>query len=123
MTNKSLHIVLVVEHDALLKTLTADIMKDAGFTALQASNADEALAVLESRPDIALLLTSITMPSGMDGLSLAHMVAKRWPAVKIVIASGQIQLAGLRLPKNSSFFLKPYNAQRMISEIRSLIGP
>jgi two-component system, response regulator PdtaR len=105
-----------------LKLLTADIMADAGFVALQASDADEALAMLESRSDIALLLTSITMPSRMDGLSLAHMVATRWPAVKIVIASSQIRLAGPRLPKNSSFFLKPYDAQRMISEIRSLIG-
>jgi len=116
-------VVLIVEHDGLLKSLTADIMEDAGFVALQASDADEAVTILEARSDIALLLTAIRMPSRMDGLGLAHMVAKRWPAVKIVIASSQIRLAGSRLPKNSSFFLKPYNAQRTISEIRSLIGP
>jgi len=123
MTNKSLHIILVVEPDDILQKLTADIMEDAGFVTLQASDADEAVAILEARSDIALLLTSISMPSSMDGLSLAHMVAKRWPAVKIVIASSQIRLAGPRLPRNSSFFLKPYHAQRMIFEIRSLLGP
>ena len=98
-------------------------MKNAGFVALQASNADEAVAILEARSDIALLFTGITMSSGMNGLSLGHMVAERWPTVKIVIASSQIQLAGPGLPKGSSFFLKPYNAHRMISEIRLLIGP
>jgi hypothetical protein len=62
------------------------------------------------------------MPSSMNGLSLAHMVAERWPTIKIVIASSQIRLVAPGLPKNSSFFLKPYNAERMISEIRLLIG-
>lgn len=71
MTGRSPHVVLIVEHHELLKSLTADIMEDAGLVALQASDADEAVAILEARPDIALLLTSITMPSGMDGLSCA----------------------------------------------------
>jgi two-component system, response regulator PdtaR len=123
IARKSPHVVLIVEHDELLKSLTANIMKNAGFVALQASNADEAAAILEARSDIALLFTGITMPSSMNGLSLAHMVAERWPTVKIVIASSQIRLAGPGLPKGSSFFLKPYNAERMISEIRLLIGP
>jgi len=122
MTGRSPRTVLIVEHDELLKSLTAEIVEDAGFAALQASDADEAVAILAARPDIALLLTSITMPRGMDGLSLAHLVAERWSAVKIVVASSQIRLAGPRLPKNCSFFLKPYDARRMISEIRSLIG-
>jgi DNA-binding response OmpR family regulator len=49
MTGRSPHVVLIVEHDALLKSLTTDIRADAGFVALQASDADEALANLESR--------------------------------------------------------------------------
>ena len=115
------HTVLIVEHDELLQSLTADIMADAGFVALQASDAGEALAILESRSDIALLLTSVAMPGSMDGLSLAHAVRERWPAIKIIVASGQVRLTD-NLPKDSRFFLKPYRAEMMISEIRSLIG-
>jgi two-component system, response regulator PdtaR len=122
MTSRSAHVVLIVEHNELLKSLTADIMDDAGFMALQASDADEALTILESRSDIALMLTSVTMPGSMDGLNLAHTVCKRWPAIKIIIASGQVRLIGYDLPKDSRLFLKPYHAQTMISEIRSLIG-
>ncbi len=123
MTGRSPHVVLIVEHDALLKSLTADIMQDAGFVVLQASDADEALAILEFRSDIALLLTSVIMPGSMDGLGLAQTVCKRWPAIKTIIASGQRRLIGRDLPKDSRFFLKPYDAQIMISEIRSLLGP
>jgi CheY-like chemotaxis protein len=97
-------------------------MADAGFVALQASDADEAVAILESRSDVALLLTSIAMPSSMNGLSLAHTVCQRWPAIKIIVASGLVRLTGHNLPKDSRFFLKPYRAEMMISEIRSLIG-
>jgi CheY-like chemotaxis protein len=123
MTDRSPHVVLIVEHNELLKLLTADIMEEAGFVALKASDADEALAILESRSDIALMLTSITMPGTMDGLGLAHTVCERCPAIKIIIASGQVRLIGHDLPKDSRLFLKPYHAQTMISEIRSLIGP
>jgi DNA-binding NtrC family response regulator len=123
MTARSPRVILIVEHDEFLKLLTADIMEDAGFVALQARDADEAIAILESRSDIALLLTSVTMPGSMDGLALAHTVCKRWPAIKTIIASGQVELIGSDLTAGSRFFLKPYNAQTMISEIRSLIGP
>ena len=123
MTTRSSRVVLIVEHDVLLKSLTADIMVDAGFVALQASDADEALAILESRTDIALMLTSVIMPGSTDGLGLAHTVCERWPAIKTIIASGQRRLIGSDLTAGSRFFLKPYHAQTMISEIRSLIGP
>jgi CheY-like chemotaxis protein len=73
MTTGSSRAVLIVEHDVLLKSLTSNIMVDAGFEALQAGDADEALAILESRSDIALMLTSVTMPGSMDGLGLARI--------------------------------------------------
>jgi len=123
MTGRSPHVVLIVEHNELLRLLTADIMQDAGFVALHASDADEAITILESRSDIALMLTSVKMPGSTDGLALAHTVCKRWPAIKTIIASGQARLVGSNLPKDSRFFLKPYDAQIMTSEIRSLLGP
>ena len=116
------HTVLIVEHDELLQSLTADIMADAGFAALQAGDAGEALTTLESRSDIALMLTSVRMPGTMDGLGLVRTVYKRWPAIRIMVASSQVRLIGHNLPKDSRFFLKPYRAEMMISEIRSLIG-
>ena len=122
MTGRSSHVVLIVEHNEFLRLLTADIMKDAGFVALHASDADEAITILESRSDIALMLTSVKMPGSTDGVGLVDMVCKRWPAIKTIIASGQRRLMGRVLPNDSRFFLKPYDAQIMISEIRSLLG-
>ena len=122
MTHRSSPVVLIVEHDALLKSLTAEIIEEAGFATLQASGSDEALALLESRPDIAVLLTSVAMPGSTDGLGLAHRARKRWPAIKIIIASSQDRRIGYNLPTGSRFILKPYHSRTMISELHSLIG-
>jgi CheY-like chemotaxis protein len=114
--------VLVVEDDAILRLHALDIVEEAGFTAIEAKNADEAIAILENRTDIALLFTDVNMPGSMDGLKLAHAVRNRWPPIKIVVVSGHVQLEQNELPSNSRFFGKPFEAQQMISELRELIA-
>jgi CheY-like chemotaxis protein len=114
--------ILIVEDDQLLKLLTVDIVEEAGFVALEAGSADEAVAILESRSDIALLLTDIDMPGSMDGLKLAHAVRNRWPPIKVIVVSGRVRLLEEDLPTHSRFFAKPYSSDAIISEIRSFIG-
>jgi CheY-like chemotaxis protein len=114
------HAILIVEDDQLLKLLTVDIVESAGFVVLQADNADEAVAVLEARSDIALLLTDINMPGSMDGVKLAHAVRDRWPPIKIIVVSSRAP--DCDLPTESRSFAKPYYANKLITEIRSLIA-
>lgn len=114
--------VLVVEDEAILRLHALDIVEEAGFTAIEAKNADEAIAILESRSDIALLFTDINMPGSMDGLKLAHAVRNRWPPIKIVVVSGHVQVDQNALPSDSRFFGKPFEAEKMIGELRALIA-
>jgi DNA-binding NtrC family response regulator len=113
--------VLIVEDEALLRLHAVDIVEQAGFTAIEARNADEALAIMERRSDIALLFTDVRMPGSMDGLKLAHAVRKRWPPIKILIVSGHVRLDDDDLPPDSRFFGKPFQAERMIGELRAMI--
>lgn len=85
-------IVLIVEDEMLLRMRAVDMVEDAGFTSIEAVDADQAVAILESRSDIALLFTDIQMPGSMDGLRLAHAVHERWPPIKIILVSGQLKL-------------------------------
>jgi CheY-like chemotaxis protein len=112
--------ILIVEDDKLQKLLAVDIVEEAGFVAIPVCDADEAVAILEFRSDIALVLTDINMPGSMDGLKLAHAVRSRWPTIKIIVVSGR----GLEseLPTDIRFFAKPYQSDAMISEIRSLMA-
>jgi CheY-like chemotaxis protein len=115
-------VVLVVEDEMLLRMRAVDMVEDAGFTPLEAIDADEAVAILESRSDIALLFTDIQMPGSMDGLKLAHAVHERWPPIKIILVSGQLKLANIDIPADSRFFGKPLEASELIAEMRNMIG-
>ena len=115
-------VVLVVEDEMLLRMRAVDMVEDAGFTSVEAVNADEAVAILESRSDIALLLTDIQMPGSMDGLKLAHAVHERWPPIRIILVSGQLRLASVDIPADSRFYGKPLEAKEMIAEMQSMIG-
>src|SRR5882762_10490123 len=114
--------VLVVEDEMVLRMRAVDIVEDAGFTPVEAVNADEALSILESRSDISLLFSDIQMPGSMDGLKLAHAVHDRWPSIKIILVSGQVRLSDIDKPADSRFFCKPLEMRQMIAELQEAVG-
>lgn len=114
--------VLIVEDEMVLRMRAVDIVEDAGYTPVEAVNADEAIAILESRSDISLLFTDIQMPGSMDGLKLAHAVHDRWPAIKIILVSGQIKVSDTDKPADSRFFGKPLEVKQMIHELQDMMG-
>ena len=114
--------VLVVEDEMLLRMRAVDMIEDAGFSSVEAVDADEALAILESRSDISLLFTDIQMPGTIDGLKLAHAVRERWPPIKIILVSGQLKPSSSDIPINSRFFDKSLEADQMIAEIKGMIA-
>ena len=115
-------VVLVVEDEMLLRMRAVDMVEDAGYVPVEAVDADEALTILQSRSDIALLFSDIQMPGSMSGLQLALAVHERWPRIKIILASGQLKLSKSEIPENSRFFGKPLDSGEMIAEIREMLG-
>ena len=115
-------VVLVVEDEMLLRMRAVDMVEDAGYVPVEAVDADEALTILQSRSDIALLFSDIQMPGSMSGLQLALAVHERWPRIKIILVSGQLKLSQSEIPENSRFFGKPLDSVEMIAEIRKMLG-
>jgi two-component sensor histidine kinase len=114
--------VLIVEDEMILRMRAVDLVEDAGFHPIEAVNADEALAILESRSDVSLLFTDIQMPGSIDGLKLAHAVHDRWPSIKIILVSGQVKPTAAERPADSRFFGKPLGDAQMIAELRAMVG-
>ncbi|WP_244541981.1 response regulator [Afipia sp. GAS231] len=115
-------VVLVVEDEMLLRMRAVDMVEDAGYVPVEAVDADEALAILQSRSDIALLFTDVQMPGSLNGLQLALAVHDRWPRIRIILASGQLKLSKSEIPENSRFFGKPLDSVEMVAEIREMLG-
>jgi two-component sensor histidine kinase/ActR/RegA family two-component response regulator len=122
MSESSTTNVLVVEDEMVLRMRAVDIVEDAGFTAIEAVSADEALAILEARSDISLLFSDIQMPGTMDGLKLAHAVHDRWPGIKIILVSGQVRPTDAEKPADSRFFGKPIEVQQIIAQLQEMVG-
>jgi CheY-like chemotaxis protein len=113
-------IVLVVEDEPLLRMAGVDLVEQAGFEAIEANGADEAILILESRSDIRILFTDIDMPGSMNGLKLAAAVRDRWPPIHIIVASGHHQAKQEELPQGALFFAKPYPQGELIATLQKL---
>ena len=114
-------IVLVVEDETLVRVAIADHLEDAGFTVLEAENAEKAIAILVRNPDVKLVFTDVDMPGGMDGLRLAAAIRDRWPPIKIVVTSGYRLVPTDELPVEAEFFSKPYNPDKIVSSFQAMM--
>jgi CheY-like chemotaxis protein len=115
-------VVLVVEDDAMIRIGALDLVKSAGCLAVEARDADEAIRILESRPDIRLVFTDIDMPGSMDGIKLSHFVRNRWPPIHIIVASGKAIIAESDLPSGARFFPKPYEDGPIVEAITTFFS-
>jgi CheY-like chemotaxis protein len=110
--------VLIVDAEALIRISAVHMVEDAGYSAVQAANADEAIQLLERRRDIRAVFTDINMSGSMDGLRLAHAIRGRWPPIHLIVTSG-LDLTD-KLPANGRFIRKPYSAEQVTAALREL---
>ena len=108
-------LVLLVEDEPLVRLVASEGLEEAGYEVLEAANADDALRVLAVRPDVGVLFTDVNMPGKLDGLALAELVHRQWPAIKLLVTSGR-SLQGV-VPDDGRFLVKPYRVQEMTDAI------
>jgi len=122
MASNSPVFVLVVEDDFLSRLQAVNVVEDAGYIAVEAFNADEAIRILEARKDIRIVFTDIDMPGSMDGLKLAHAIRNRWPPIELILTSGHFDLSDTDIPERGRFFSKPYLDKEIISALHHFGG-
>jgi Response regulator receiver domain len=68
----------------IIRMGAVDPVPSAGYEALEACDADEAIRILESRDDVDLVFTDVQMPGTMDGIKLSHYIRDRWPPLELI---------------------------------------
>ena len=114
-------LVMVVDDDVLERMGAADMFLDAGYRVLEAGNAADALLLFETNADIRVLFTDVSMPGPMNGADLARDVAKRWPAIGIIMTSGRPRPD--KLPLSMRFHDKPYEPAAVLRQVREMTIP
>jgi PAS domain S-box-containing protein len=116
-------VVLLVEDDERVLSLTETMLKDLGYRVLQARNGSEALERLATHPDVALLFTDIVMP-GMNGRELAEEALRRRPDLKILFTSGYTRNAVVHngvLDPAVNLLQKPASLDQLAAKVRAVL--
>lgn len=115
-------VIIVSEDEFLVRMFTADFLDEAGFEVLEARDAHEALCLLESRPDVAAIVTDVEMPGSIDGLELARRVRQGSPRIAVVILSGRVRPAPHQLPFGAKFVSKPFEPSTVLGMLEEMMG-
>jgi len=114
--------VIVVEDEPLLLLDDMCLFEEAGFEAIPAANAAEALTILEDRSDIHVVVTDISLPGEMDGLELCATIRHRWPPVDFILISGHAPPDSKDLPSRAIFLAKPYNVAELLRHLKAFVA-
>ncbi len=114
--------ILVVDDEVALGELAAELLSQKGYQVLRAEGAGPALEILQSTK-IDLLLSDLIMP-GMNGYQLAAEVRKKYPATKILLASGFVEQRNvdeIDRQLHAQMLHKPYNSSVLYKAVRDLL--
>ena len=116
--------ILIAEDEPGLLAMLAEHVREKGFEVLEASNAEEALAVARNRK-IDLLVSDIVMPGG-SGQDLATKLGASHPDIAVIFMSGYADDGAIREalghPKYVTFVQKPFTLRLMMQKIREVLG-
>ena len=108
---------LVVDDSPAIRGYVRSILQLEDFRTLEAEDGVQALQIMQELDgDVDLLVSDIQMPNG-DGLSLANAVQKAFPAVPVILISGQ-----LKPDANFEFLKKPFLPDALVKAVRKLFA-
>ncbi|HSE12834.1 MAG TPA: ATP-binding protein [Rudaea sp.] len=117
--------VLMVEDNAQIRAVGADILQSLGYRVTIAENGDDALRHVESGEQFDLLFSDIVMPGRLNGIALARELRVRSPEIPILFTSGfasPAALEGAIAELGAGLISKPYRKADLARLMRSILG-
>jgi CheY-like chemotaxis protein len=115
--------VLLVEDDPSVRELISEVLRELGYMAVKAKNADEAIAILRSDESLGLMISDVGLP-GLSGRQLAEIARRARPGLRILFMTGYAADAVDRpvlLGPRMDLMLKPFSIDAMALKIRGMM--
>ena len=116
--------ILLVEDDKKLRLMCASILKELGYTVIEAENGRDALdRAGKCNEEIDLLVTDVVMPR-LGGAELAALLKKAQPDLKVLFMSGYTEDSISKqcvLNENINFIQKPVTPKTLSLEVRKAL--
>ncbi len=122
MLPKSTGTILVVEDEPVQRMMILSLVEEAGLDAVEAMDADDAVRILEGRPDIRIVYADIDMPGGFDGMKLAAAIRNRWPPIELILTSARRDIPLHEIPARGVFFMKPFREDMVVAAMVGFAG-
>jgi CheY-like chemotaxis protein len=106
-------VVLVVEDEVLIRIDTAEELRQAGYTVLEAASADEALELLALGHAVDVIFSDVHMPGDLDGADLHDVVSEQYPSTTVILTSATT-LPGPDREIGTWFIPKPYSLEAVL---------
>jgi CheY-like chemotaxis protein len=111
--------VLVVDDEPIAREFAVESLRNAGFDAHEAADADDALRLLERRGGFKVLVTDVRMPGATNGYALARRVRERWPFMEIILVSGYAAPQRGDLGFDCDLLIKPFDSDELVRRVMS----
>jgi PAS domain S-box-containing protein len=115
--------ILVVEDDAIVRSIISDALKDLGYNVLLAPDARPAITLLQSDRAIDLLVSDIVLPH-INGGKLAELARGLRPSLKVLFVSGYAENATVRgdfLDAGMDMLSKPFSLDALGAKVHAMI--
>jgi signal transduction histidine kinase/ActR/RegA family two-component response regulator len=116
-------IVLVVEDDSAVRAVSVSVLRELGYTVVEASSPKQALQCLDAREDIGLLFTDIVMPE-MNGRQLVEKALEKRPDLRVLYTTGYTRNAVVHngaVDAGTPFISKPFTVDQLAAKIREAL--
>ena len=104
-------LVLLVEDEPNVRRIVRQQLIDLGHPVIEAENGRQALDMIDQILDIAIVVSDVIMPGGLNGRQLAETVLERHPAMRIVLMSGYTDEAAAEGANDLPVLAKPFVRQ------------
>ena len=113
-------VILLVEDEVLVRLATAELLREEGYVVLEAVNAREALALIQTGHPIDLIMSDIRMPGDMDGLELSFAVKTLRPNLPVMLFSSHLPDEAHHC--SDAFLQKPYRPEDLFKLVNKIVG-
>jgi two-component system NtrC family sensor kinase len=116
--------ILLVEDDEEVSRFVAEALGEIGYRVECAGTAAKGLEILRKHPEIALLLTDVVLPGGMNGRELANEARKMRPGLPVLFATGYTRNAIIhhgRLDPDVELLVKPFTTEALARKVRQVL--
>jgi signal transduction histidine kinase len=114
--------VLVVEDNAQVGEFSSQLLRDLGYQTVLASNAEEALQLIEKEPErFDVVFSDVVMP-GLDGVALGQHIRSRFPGIPFVLTSGYSHVLNGDANHGFQLLQKPYSVEDLSHVLRRALA-